>query len=129
MISYPAKDSFYDVAYTLNEDGTLGKNDANPADRQGTCYKTADTSESSYILQGRVVPMTAENNVIENGNIMIEDGMIVAVWADGQIPPRNTDGITVHDTDATIYPGLIDLHNHMHYNPVSYTHLTLPTKA
>ena len=118
MISYPAKDSFYDAAYTLNEDGTLGKNDANPADRQGTCYKTADTSESSYILQGRVVPMTAENNVIENGNIMIEDGMIVAVWADGQIPPRNTDGITVHDTDATIYPGLIDLHNHMHYNHI-----------
>mgnify|MGYP003683600005 CR=1 FL=1 len=54
MISYPAKDSFYDVAYTLNEDGTLGKNDANPADRQGTCYKQADTSESTYILQGRV---------------------------------------------------------------------------
>ena len=39
MISYPAKDSFYDVAYTLNEDGTLGKSDANPAERQGTCFR------------------------------------------------------------------------------------------
>jgi hypothetical protein len=49
---------------------------------------------------------------------MIEDEMIVAVWADGQVPPRNIDGITVHDTEATIYPGLIDLHNHMHYNHI-----------
>ena len=118
MIKYPAKDSFFDVAYTLNEDGTLGKSDANPADRQGTCFKQADNSESTYILKGRVVPMTGQNNVIENGNIMIDDGMIKAVWADGEIPPINTDDITVHDTDATIYPGLIDLHNHMHYNHI-----------
>ena len=118
MIKYPAEDSFYDVAYTLNEDGTLGKNDANPADRQGTCYIQSDNSESKYILKGRVVPMTGQNNVLENGNIMIEDGMIVAVWADGEIPPINTDDITVHDTEATIYPGLIDLHNHMHYNHI-----------
>ena len=118
MIKYPAEDSFYDEAYILNEDGTLGKNDANPADRQGTCYIQSDNSESKYILKGRVVPMTGQNNVLENGNIMIEDGMIVAVWADGEIPPINTDDITVHDTEATIYPGLIDLHNHMHYNHI-----------
>ena len=118
MIKYPAEDSFYDEAYILNEDGTLGKADANPASRQGTCFRQGDNSESSYILKGRVVPMTGQNDVIENGNIMITDGMIVAVWADGQIPPINTDDITVHDTEATIYPGLIDLHNHMHYNHI-----------
>ena len=44
--------------------------------------------------------------------------MIVAVWSDGEIPPINTDDVTVHDTGATIYPGLIDLHNHMHYNHI-----------
>ena len=118
MIKYPAKDSFYDVAYVLNDDGTLGKEDADPASRQGTCYRQADNTESIYILKGRVVTMTSQNNVIENGNLMIENGMIVAVWADGQIPPRNTDGIAVYDTEATIYPGLIDLHNHMHYNHI-----------
>ena len=118
MVKYPAKDSFYDVAYIMNEDGTLGKSDANPAERQGTCFIQGDSSESKYILKGRVVTMTGINNVIENGNIMIEDGIIVAVWADGEIPPINTDDVTVHDTEATIYPGLIDLHNHMHYNHI-----------
>ena len=118
MLKYPAKDSFYDVAYILNDDGTLGKADANPAERQGTCYIQGDSSESKYILKGRVVTMTGFNNVLENGNVMIEDGMIVAVWSDGEIPPINTDDVTVHDTEATIYPGLIDLHNHMHYNHI-----------
>ena len=44
MIKYPAEDSYYDEAYILNEDGTLGKNDANPADRQGTCFRQGDFS-------------------------------------------------------------------------------------
>ena len=118
-IEYPANEPYmWDVAYTLNEDGTLGKDDANPASRQGTCFRQSDNTESTYILQGRIVTMAGENNVIENGNVMIEDGMIVAIWADGEIPPINTDEITVHDTEATIYPGLIDLHNHMHYNHI-----------
>jgi 5-methylthioadenosine/S-adenosylhomocysteine deaminase len=118
-IEYPANEPYmWDIAYTLNEDGTLGKNDANPADRQGTCYIQAGNSESKYILKGRIVPMTGENDAIENGNIMIDEGMIIAIWADGQLPPINTDGITVHDTEASIYPGLIDLHNHMHYNHI-----------
>ena len=118
-IEYPANEPYmWDVAYTLNEDGTLGKDDANPASRQGTCFRQSDNTESTYILQGRIVTMTGQNNVIENGNVMIEDGMIVAIWADGEIPPINTDEITVHDTEATIYPGLIDLHNHMHYNHI-----------
>ena len=118
MIEYPAKDSIWDLAYILNEDGTLGKDDANPASRHGTCFRQGDVSESKYILQGRIVTMTGENEVIENGNIMIDNGIILAVWADGEVPPISIDGITIHDTDATIYPGLIDLHNHMHYNHI-----------
>ena len=39
-----------------------------------------------------------------------------AVWSDGEIPLPNTDNVTVHDTNATIYPGLIDMHNHLHHN-------------
>ena len=118
QIHYPAEDSFFDKAYTINANGSLTKEDPSPASRHGTCFPLPDSSEDTYILQGRIVPMTGENDVIENGNIMIEDDMIVAVWADGQVPPRNTDGITVHDTEGTIYPGLIDLHNHMHYNHI-----------
>ena len=118
MVKYPAEDSFYDVAYTMNEDGTLGKSDPSPAERHGTCFIQGDSSESKYILKGRVVTMTGVNDVLENGNIMIEDGKIIAVWSDGEIPPISTDDVTVHNTGATIYPGLIDLHNHMHYNHI-----------
>ncbi|HIF45849.1 MAG TPA: hypothetical protein EYQ73_03520 [Candidatus Poseidoniales archaeon] len=116
-MAYPAEDSWWDKAYVWADNGTLWKTDPNPADRQGTCFTPRDhIHEGSYILQGRVVTMTGQNEVIENGNILITDGDISAVWADGEIPPMNTDGIEVHDTNATIYPGLIDMHNHMHYN-------------
>ncbi|MDP6870410.1 MAG: amidohydrolase family protein [Candidatus Poseidoniaceae archaeon] len=117
-ITYPGEDSWWDKVYTVLENGTLWKDDPSPSSRQGTCFRESDNSESKYILQGRIVPMTAENAVIENGNIMIDAGKIVAVWADGEIPPINIDNVTIHDTEATIYPGLIDLHNHMHYNHI-----------
>jgi len=118
QMHYPAEDSFFDKAYTANANGSLTKEDPNPASRHGTCFPLPDSSEDTYILQGRIVPMTGENDAIENGNIMIDDGIIVAIWADGDIPPINTDDITIHDTEASIYPGLIDLHNHMHYNHI-----------
>ena len=116
-MTYPGEDSWWDKVYTIAENGSLWKQDPNPSQRQGTCFTESDNTQESYILKGRIVTMTGQG-VIENGNIMIEGGLIVAVWADGEIPPINTDNITVYDTDATIYPGLIDLHNHMHYNHI-----------
>ena len=80
-------------------------------------FTESDNTVESYILKGRIVTMTGQG-VIDSGNIMIEGSQIVAVWADGDIPPINTDNITIYDTEATIYPGLIDLHNHMHYNHI-----------
>ena len=117
-MTYPGEDSWWDKVYVIAENGSLWKTDPNPAERQGTCYTASDNTEDSYILKGRIVPMTGEGNVIDSGNIMIEGSMITAVWADGDIPPINTDNISVYDTEATIYPGLIDLHNHMHYNHI-----------
>jgi hypothetical protein len=117
-MTYPGEDSWWDKVYIIAENGSLWKTDPNPADRQGTCFTESDNTEESYILKGRIVPMTGEGDVIENGNIMIEGSKIVAIWADGEIPPINTDNVSAYDTEATIYPGLIDLHNHMHYNHI-----------
>ena len=117
-MSYPGEDSWWDKVYIIAENGSLWKTDPNPAERQGTCFTESDNTAESYILKGRIVTMTGQSNVIENGNMMIEGSMIVAIWADGEIPPINTDNVTVYDTEATIYPGLIDLHNHMHYNHI-----------
>ena len=116
-MAYPGEDSWWDKAYSWADNGSLWKSDPNPSERQGTCFTPRDhIQEGSYILQGRVVTMTGQNEVIENGNILITDGDITAVWADGEIPPMNTDNVSVTDTNATIYPGLIDMHNHLHYN-------------
>ena len=117
-MTYPGEDSWWDKVYIIAENGSLWKTDPNPAERQGTCFTESDNTEDSYILKGRIVPMTGEGDVIESGNIMIEGSKIVAIWADGEIPPINTDNISAYDTEATIYPGLIDLHNHMHYNHI-----------
>ena len=117
-MTYPGEDSWWDKVYIIAENGSLWKTDPNPSDRQGTCFTESDNTEESYILKGRIVPMTGEGDVIENGNIMIEGSKIVAIWADGEIPPINTDNVSTYDTGATIYPGLIDLHNHMHYNHI-----------
>ena len=117
-MTYPGEDSWWDKVYIIAENGSLWKTDPNPSERQGTCFTESDNTEESYILKGRIVPMTGEGDVIENGNIMIEGSKIVAIWSDGQIPPINTDNISTYNTEATIYPGLIDLHNHMHYNHI-----------
>ena len=116
-MSYPGEDSWWDKVYTYAANGSLWKQDPNPSSDQGTCYTPRDHIHTgSYILQGRIVPMTGPNDVIENGNVMVTDGNIVSVWSDGSVPPINTDNVSVYDTNGTIYPGLIDMHNHLHYN-------------
>ncbi len=81
------------------------------------CYGLSDNShEGAYILKGRVVPMTGEAHVINEGHILVQDGMIEAVWGDTAPSNIQLSNVPVIETDGTIYPGLIDLHNHLHYN-------------
>ncbi|MBJ23519.1 MAG: hypothetical protein CMB64_02500 [Euryarchaeota archaeon] len=85
----------------------------------GTCYANTDDlyHKGSYVLKGRIVTMESENSVIPYGGILVTDGMIEAVWEDGQMPSNlNLQNIPVVETAGTIYPGIIDAHNHMHYN-------------
>ena len=69
-MTYPGEDSWWDKVYVIAENGSLWKTDPNPAERQGTCYTASDNTEDSYILKGRIVPMTGEGNVIDSGNIL-----------------------------------------------------------
>jgi hypothetical protein len=52
-----------------------------------------------------------------DGGVLIQSGKIASVWSGSTIPSAHA-GIQVVETDGTIYPGLIDLHNHMHYNHI-----------
>lgn len=70
----------------------------------------------TMVLAGRVVTMNDTFDVITNGRLYIRDGSIVAVAAANAPPPAGFAGIAVTETGATLYPGLIELHNHLAYN-------------
>lgn len=54
--------------------------------------------------------------VITNGCIYVKDGVIVSVRKDGDKPPVGFRKAVVIQTGGTIFPGLIELHNHLSYN-------------
>ena len=131
-MSFPASDSSYGLSY-ISDDGTLTKDDPTPGraadysepytvpDNIVNCYKLSNTDSSrAFLLKGRVVTMDGENNIINDGNVMVRDGKITGVWASNANPPAGVDftDVPIVETDGTIYPGLIDLHNHVHYNHI-----------
>ena len=132
-MSFPATDSSYGKSYVENSNGDLVKVTPTPGwgpNDNGTytvgqnivqCFKISNTDSSkAFLLKGRVVTMDGETNVINNGNVMIRDGKITGVWASNSNPPAGVDfsDVPIVETDGTIYPGLIDLHNHVHYNHI-----------
>jgi len=128
-MSYPGEDSYWDVPYTLLENGSYWKDYDGPSPGAdvpanwtgpsvgGSCYTISDTQhKGAYILTGRIVTMSSEGAVFDGG-ILVEDGTIASVWSGSNIPTEHA-GISVVETGGTIYPGLIDAHNHIHYNTV-----------
>jgi len=126
-LAYPAQDSWWDWSYVRLENGTVTKQSpptpgwnegGNQTDqRMIRCYGMNDhLHDGSYILQGRIVTMNDATDVINDGMILIENGMITAVWDD--LPPSTVDitDVPIYQTNGSIYPGFIDLHNHLHYN-------------
>jgi cytosine/adenosine deaminase-related metal-dependent hydrolase len=51
-----------------------------------------------------------------NGVVYIDQGTIVAVRDRAEPAPTGFDGVAPLNTGGTIYPGLIELHNHLSYN-------------
>jgi imidazolonepropionase-like amidohydrolase len=67
-------------------------------------------------LAGRVVTMDEAFTVIPDGVVYIEEGRISAVQDRAQPPPTEFKAVQVFKTGGTLYPGLIELHNHLAYN-------------
>ncbi|MGZ4411497.1 MAG: amidohydrolase family protein, partial [Gaiellaceae bacterium] len=70
----------------------------------------------TFALGGRVVQMTSPEAVIADGVVYVRNGTIEAVNAAGAPAPDDFPGVKVLATGGTIYPGLIDLHDHLSYN-------------
>lgn len=84
--------------------------------RPGLLAEVDPDGGMSYMLRGRVVSMTAEDAVLDDGLVAVKGGRIAAVLpADEDLPGELVD-LPQIETAGTIYPGLIDLHNHLAYN-------------
>lgn len=69
-----------------------------------------------YVLLGKVLTMDAHLTVIDKGAIYIYRDTIEAVQPAADEPPAGFEDCLKINTKGTIYPGLIELHNHLSYN-------------
>ena len=127
-LSFPEEDSWWDTSYVKASNGTVSKASPPTPGWAGTqsysmaqnmvrCYGLNDNVHSgAYVLQGRIVPMTGEADVINEGHMLVKDGMIEAVWENEVPNDIQLTNVPVLQTNGTIYPGMLDLHNHLHYN-------------
>jgi 5-methylthioadenosine/S-adenosylhomocysteine deaminase len=69
-----------------------------------------------YVLEGRVVTMNERYDVHDPGRIYVDGTTIAAVRPAAGPAPEGWDDAPVVRTGDTIYPGLIELHNHLSYN-------------
>ena len=74
-----------------------------------------DTAER-FVLKGHVVTMNDAFEEFASGAVYVSGNAIAAVQDAAAPAPPGFDGATVRDTKGTIYPGLIELHNHLSYN-------------
>jgi 5-methylthioadenosine/S-adenosylhomocysteine deaminase len=92
---------------------------AAPASTSGGPFRAGEIDEDigpRFVLRGRIVTMDSDHRVLDGGRVAIDQGRIAAVIASGKpLPPAFAQSFEI-DTEGTIYPGLIDLHNHYVYN-------------
>ncbi len=70
----------------------------------------------TYVLKGRLVTMNPTGDVFDEARIVVSAGKIAQIITDGQDLSPEFEGAPEIETAGTIYPGLIDLHNHFVYN-------------
>lgn len=80
-----------------------------------TNHPPAPPTWQKYVLEGRIVTMGPQS-VIADGAIYIENGEIKAVQDASEPVPQGFKDVLRVRTGDSIYPGLIELHNHLSYN-------------
>jgi 5-methylthioadenosine/S-adenosylhomocysteine deaminase len=71
---------------------------------------------ASIALAGRVVTMAAGATPLEHGMVYVSGNSIVDVLDAAAAPPAGFEAVPRVQTRGTIYPGLIELHNHLSYD-------------
>jgi cytosine/adenosine deaminase-related metal-dependent hydrolase len=71
----------------------------------------------ALIVNGTVVTCDTDHRILDPGAVYVgDDGRLAAVRPAGQAAPAGFSDAPRVDTGALIFPGLIDLHNHIAYN-------------
>lgn len=70
---------------------------------------------AQYGLHGTIVTMAGPDEIIK-GTIYINAARIEAIVPDGKPVPETVANYKVHKTKGAIFPGFIELHNHLSYN-------------
>ncbi|HET6211139.1 MAG TPA: amidohydrolase family protein [Jatrophihabitans sp.] len=73
-------------------------------------------SGPTFVLHGRLVTMDASLGVIDEARLVVSNGRVAAILRPGQAVPARYRQAPELQTGGTIYPGLIDLHNHLVYD-------------
>ncbi|MCG9972781.1 amidohydrolase family protein [Christiangramia crocea] len=77
--------------------------------QNNSTLETKNLSHNAYVIKNvNIIPMTADNEVIENATIVIRDNIISSVNSDSI--PKNVK--IIDGTDKWLIPGLIDMHVH-----------------
>ena len=67
--------------------------------------------------------MRDDYEVVDKGVVWMEQGAIVAVQRQGDPAPAGFEDVKPVASGGTIYPGLIELHNHLAYNALRLWHV------
>src|SRR4051812_11364672 len=74
------------------------------------------TTQGAFALAGRVVTMDFADSVLEHGVVYCRGGSIVDVRPAEESPPAGFEDVPPVLTSGTVFPGLIELHNHLPYD-------------
>ena len=69
-----------------------------------------------YALEGRVITMDADGTDLARARVYVDGGLIAAVTPPDAPRPDGFADAPVVRVGGTIYPGLIELHNHLSYD-------------
>src|SRR6266511_2016031 len=81
-----------------------------------TCQRGTGERGNKMALSGRLVTMDEHFTVIDDGVIYIDAGRIVAAQSASDDAPPGFEQTQPVAVQGTIYPGLIELHNHLSYD-------------
>ena len=77
-------------------------------------------------LAGDVVTMDDSYRVVRKGVVYIDKGCVVEVRKASDPAPEDFKGVSVVATKGTMFPGLIELHNHLSYNALPLWNVPKP---